>query len=134
MRTATINTPEKQKEKFEENYRIEEIGGAVHWIWTGRVNRGKYPTWFDGYTEVTARRAALALYRFAVPKGRRIINTCRVSACVHPYSMGYRAPAQVFAAGRPLRCLPDQASALSSREVVSDFPAGVSLNLASSLS
>ena len=40
MRTATINTPEKQKEKFEENYRIEEIGGAVHWIWTGRVNRG----------------------------------------------------------------------------------------------
>ena len=26
MRTATINTPERQKEKFEENYRIEEIG------------------------------------------------------------------------------------------------------------
>ena len=49
-------------------------------------------------------------------------------------SLGYRTPAQVFAAGRPLRCLPDQASALSSREVVSDFPAGVSLNLASSLS
>ena len=49
-------------------------------------------------------------------------------------SLGYRTPAQVFAEGRPLRCLPEQASALSSREVVSDFPAGVSLNLASSLS
>ena len=48
--------------------------------------------------------------------------------------LGYRTPAQVFAEGRPLRCLPDQASALSSREVVSDFPAGVSLNLAPSLS
>ena len=49
-------------------------------------------------------------------------------------SLGYRTPAQVFAEGRPLRCLPEQASTLSSREVVSDFPAGVSLNLASSLS
>ena len=49
-------------------------------------------------------------------------------------ALGYRTPAQVFAAGRPLRCLPEQASTLSSREVVSDFPAGVSLNLASSLS
>ena len=49
-------------------------------------------------------------------------------------ALGYRTPAQVFAEGRPLRCLPEQASTLSSREVVSDFPAGVSLNLASSLS
>ena len=49
-------------------------------------------------------------------------------------SLGYRTPAQVFAEGRPLRCLPEQASTLSSREPVSDFPAGVSLNLASSLS
>ena len=49
-------------------------------------------------------------------------------------SLGYRTPAQVFAEGRPLRCLPDRAPTLSSREVVSDFPAGVSLNLASSLS
>ena len=49
-------------------------------------------------------------------------------------SLGYRTPAQVFAEGRPLRCLPERASTLSSREVVSDFPAGVSLNLASSLS
>ena len=49
-------------------------------------------------------------------------------------SLGYRTPAQVFAEGRPLRCLPEQASTLSSHEVVSDFPAGVSLNLASSLS
>ena len=49
-------------------------------------------------------------------------------------SLGYRTPAQVFADGRPLRCLPDQASALSSREAVSDFPAGVFLNLAPSLS
>ena len=49
-------------------------------------------------------------------------------------SLGYRTPAQVFAEGRPLRCLPDQAPTLSSREPTSDFPAGVSLNLASSLS
>ena len=49
-------------------------------------------------------------------------------------SLGYRTPAQVFTEKRLIRCLPDQASTLSSREVVSDFPAGVSLNLASSLS
>jgi len=49
-------------------------------------------------------------------------------------SLDYRTPAQVFASGRPLGCLPDQALALSSRETVSDFPAGVSLNLAPSLS
>ena len=49
-------------------------------------------------------------------------------------ALGYQTPAQVFADGRPLRCLPDRASTLSSREVVSDFPAGVSLNLAPSLS
>ena len=49
-------------------------------------------------------------------------------------SLGYQTPAQVFASGRPLRCLSDQASTLSSREAVSDFPAGVSLNLAPSLS
>ena len=49
-------------------------------------------------------------------------------------SLDYRTPAQVFASGRLLRCLPDQASALSSREAVSDFTAGVSLNLAPSLS
>ena len=49
-------------------------------------------------------------------------------------SLGYRTPAQVFADGRPLRCLPEQASTLSSREPTSDFPAGVSLNLAPSLS
>ena len=49
-------------------------------------------------------------------------------------ALGYRTPAQVFAEGRPLRCLPEQASTLSSREPTSDFPAGVSLNLASSLS
>ena len=49
-------------------------------------------------------------------------------------SLGYRTPAQVFASGRLLRCLPDQASALSSREVATDFTAGVSLNLAPLLS
>ena len=49
-------------------------------------------------------------------------------------SLGYRTPAQVFASGRPLGCLSDQASALSSREAVSDFAAGVSLNLAPLLS
>ena len=49
-------------------------------------------------------------------------------------ALGYRTPAQVFAEGRPLRCLPEQAPTLSSREPTSDFPAGVSLNLASSLS
>ena len=49
-------------------------------------------------------------------------------------SLGYRTPAQVFASGRPLRCLPDQPSALSSREATSDFTAGVSLNLAPALS
>ena len=46
----------------------------------------------------------------------------------------YRTPAQVFAEERSIRCLPDQASTLSSREAVSDFTAGVSLNLATSLS
>ena len=49
-------------------------------------------------------------------------------------SLNYRTPAQVFASGRSLRCLLDQASALSSREAVSDFTAGVSLNLAPLLS
>ena len=49
-------------------------------------------------------------------------------------SLDYRTPAQVFASGRPLGCLPDQASVLSSREAVSDLTAGVSLNLAPSLS
>ncbi len=50
-------------------------------------------------------------------------------------SLGYRTPAQVFASGRPLRCLPpDQVSALLSRETVSDFTAGASLNLAPLLS
>ena len=49
-------------------------------------------------------------------------------------SLGYRTPAQVFASGRPLGCLPDQASALSSREAVSDSTAGVSLNLAPAMS
>ncbi len=49
-------------------------------------------------------------------------------------SLDYRTPAQVFASGRQLRCLTDQASALSSSEAVADFPAGVSLNLAPSLS
>ena len=36
-------------------------------------------------------------------------------------SLGYRTPAQVFASGRPLKCLPDQQSALSSCKAVSDF-------------
>ncbi len=49
-------------------------------------------------------------------------------------SLGYRTPGQVFASGRPLRCLPDQPSALSSREATSDITAGVSLNLAPALS
>ena len=49
-------------------------------------------------------------------------------------SLGYRTPAQVFASERPLGCLPDQASALSSRGAVSDLAAGVSLNLAPLLS
>ena len=49
-------------------------------------------------------------------------------------SLGYRTPAQVFASGRPLRCLPEQLSALSSRETTSDITAGVSLNLAPALS
>ena len=49
-------------------------------------------------------------------------------------ALGYRTPAQVFADQRPLRCLPEQASTLLSREPTSDFPAGVSLNLAPSLS
>ena len=49
-------------------------------------------------------------------------------------SLGYRTPAQVFASGRPLRCLTDQPSALSSSEAASDYPAGVSLNSAPSLS
>ena len=49
-------------------------------------------------------------------------------------SLGYRTPAQVFESGRPLRCLPDRPSALSSREATSDFTAGVSLNLAAALS
>ena len=49
-------------------------------------------------------------------------------------SLGYRTPAQVFALGRPLGCLPDHASALSSREATSDFTAGVSFNLAPALS
>ena len=49
-------------------------------------------------------------------------------------SLDYRTPAQVFASGRLLGCLPDQASVLSSREAVSDFTAGVSLNLAPLLS
>ena len=49
-------------------------------------------------------------------------------------SLGYRTPAQVFASGRPLRCLPDQPSALSSSEAVSDSTAGVSLSLTLSLS
>ena len=49
-------------------------------------------------------------------------------------SLGYRTPAQVFASGRPIGCLSDQASVLSSREAVSDLTAGVSLNLATSLS
>ena len=49
-------------------------------------------------------------------------------------SLGYRTPAQVFASGRPLGCLPEPTSALSSRETESDFTAGVSLNLAPSLS
>ena len=49
-------------------------------------------------------------------------------------SLGYRIPAQVFASGRSLECLPDQPSASSSQEASSDFPAGVSLKLATSLS
>ena len=49
-------------------------------------------------------------------------------------SLGYRTPAQVFASGTSLRCLTDQESALSSREAESDSTAGVSLNLAPSLS
>ena len=49
-------------------------------------------------------------------------------------SLGYRTPAQVFASGRPLRCLPGRPSVLSSREAVSDYTAGVSLNLAPALS
>ena len=46
----------------------------------------------------------------------------------------YRTPAQVFAAGRSIRYLPDQASTLSYRKVMSEFPAGVTLNVVSSLS
>ena len=49
-------------------------------------------------------------------------------------SLGYRTPTQVFASGRPLGCLPDQPSTSSSCEATSDFTAGVSLNLATSLS
>ena len=33
-------------------------------------------------------------------------------------SLGYRTPAQVIASGRPLKCLPEQPSAISSREAV----------------
>ena len=36
-------------------------------------------------------------------------------------SLGYRTPAQVFASGSPLGCLPEPTSTLSSREAVSDF-------------
>ena len=49
-------------------------------------------------------------------------------------SLRYLTPSQEFAAGRPLRCLTDQVLALSSSEAASDFTAGVSLNLATSLS
>ena len=49
-------------------------------------------------------------------------------------SLGYRTPAQVFASGRPLGSLPDQPSALLTREATSDFAAGISLNLALALS
>ena len=49
-------------------------------------------------------------------------------------SLGYRTPAQVFGEKRSIRCLPSQESALSSREAVTDFTAGVSLNLSPSLS
>jgi len=45
-------------------------------------------------------------------------------------ALGYQIPGQVFEEGRPDRRLPDRAEALSSSEVVSDIPAGDSLNLA----
>ncbi len=45
-------------------------------------------------------------------------------------ALGYQTPGQVFNEGRPNRYLPDRALALSSSEVVSDIPAGDSLNLA----
>ncbi len=48
-------------------------------------------------------------------------------------ALGYRTPGQVFEEGRPNRWLPDRAEALSSSEVVSDIPAGDSLNLATLL-
>ena len=74
------------QKKFERNiiHYTKEGERTVHWIWQGRLNRGKYPTWFDGEKEITARRAALTLYRFVVPSKRRIINTCGVALCVHP--------------------------------------------------
>lgn len=49
-------------------------------------------------------------------------------------SLGYRAPAQMFVSGIPLKFLPNQPLALSSRDAVSDFTVGVSLNLALALS
>ena len=49
-------------------------------------------------------------------------------------ALSYRTPAQVFEEKGSTTSLPDQALALSSREGSSDFPAGLSLNLASSLS
>ncbi len=45
-------------------------------------------------------------------------------------ALGYQTPGQVFEEGRPNRCLPNRALDLSSSEVVSDIPAGDSLNLA----
>jgi len=45
-------------------------------------------------------------------------------------ALGYQTPGQVFEEGRPSRCLPDRAEALSSSKVASDIPAGDSLNLA----
>ena len=49
-------------------------------------------------------------------------------------SLDYRNPAQVYASGRSLECSPETESTLLFREAASEYPAGVSLNLAPSLS
>ena len=118
----------------------------LHWCccWSGgvKVSMGWQGRYLDNifvehlWRSIKHEKTYLRAYRNGSEARRGIDTYLDLYNRGRPHqALSYRTPAQVFAAGRSIRyLLPDQASTLSYRKAMSEFPAGVTLNVASSLS
>lgn len=79
------NMPMKDLKRFMASY--EERDG--HWIWVGRTTRympsGKrFPTFWYGGREYSARRAAYIIRHGTIPEGQHLTPACGEYMCVNP--------------------------------------------------